>query len=263
MGVYLDTDSRFHRDGAAYSLECPHCGAESHMRVGSVPDFRQMQMHRPKQIGIALHCEACNKPVFIRYRVRSYQPHKIEFMPGGQQIERPAETFSHQYLPPAVAETFRDALGCYSNDFRNAFAVMCRRTALAAFESLGDRGKMRCYEQASEIQRLADIRDEDFEIVRKIIFEMELEKSGAVPSLTHMQTIILLETMKDMLHQAYVRGGKLQKALQLRRYFAEQAEEATSGGTRVTEDHADLRETKETRQQDSMIVRAVDRAGGT
>jgi len=32
---------------------------------------------------------------------------------------------------------------------------------------------------------------------------------------------ILLETMKDMLHHAYVRRGRLQKTLRMRRYFAD------------------------------------------
>jgi hypothetical protein len=48
------------------------------MRVGSVPDFTQMQIHRPKQVGIALHCDACNMPVFLRYGVKDYRAGQIE-----------------------------------------------------------------------------------------------------------------------------------------------------------------------------------------
>ncbi len=253
MAIYLDADNNFHRDDAASNVECPHCGIRSHMRVGSVPDFAQMQIHRPKQAGIALQCDACNMPVFFRYGVREYRASRIEFFASGYQIERPAESFSFGYLPAAVADAFKDALGCYTNDLQTAFAVMCRRTVLATFDDLGNRGKLKCYEQVNEIQKLANIEADDFDIVRRIIFEMELAKTTDVPKITHMQAVILLETMKDMLHQVYVRGGKLQKALQLRRYFAEQADLA---GKYVSLQQSD-QETTAVQDDDSIIVRAI------
>jgi hypothetical protein len=228
------------------------------MRVGSVPDFAQMRIHRPKQAGIALHCDACDMPVFFRYGIREYRARRIEFFARGYQIERPAESFSYGYLPAAVADAFKDALGCYTNGLLTAFAVMCRRTVLATFDELGDRGKLKCYEQVNEIQKLAHIEADDFDIVRSIIFEMELAKTTDSPTITHMQAAILLETMKDMLHQVYVRGGKLQKALQLRRYFAEQADLAEK------EMSAPQSEQKTTavREDDSIIVRAIKHADG-
>lgn len=257
MTVYLDTENRFHRDGAAQSLECPHCGILSHMRIGSTPDFGQMQIQQPAFIGIALQCDACKMPVFVRYRIRDYGLDRIEFFPGGQQIEKPPESFSYGYLPSVVADTFKEALGCYSSDLPYAFATMCRRTALVTFDSLGERGKLKCYEQVQEIQQLAGIEPRDFEIVRKIIFEMDLDDGAAVPTLSHMQTIILLETMKDMLHQAFVRGGKLQKALQLRRYFAEQARPPD---TRAKDHGADRSRADDRAEQESIIMRVLDRA---
>jgi len=258
MAVYLDADNIFHRDGGASSIECPHCGIPSHMRVGSAPDFAQMQIHRPKQAGIALQCDACNMPVFFRYGVREYRASRIEFFASGHQIERPTESFSYGYLPAAVADAFKDALGCYTNDLQTAFAVMCRRTVLTTFDDLGDRGKLKCYEQVNEIQKLANIEADDFDIVRKIIFEMELAKTSDLPTITHMQAVILLETMKDMLHQVYVRGGKLQKALQLRRYFAEQADLA---GKDISEKQSE-QEMAAVQDDQSIIVRVINRADG-
>lgn len=255
MGVYLDTDNRFHRAGATTSLQCPHCGIHAHMRVGSVPDFTQMQIHRPKQVGIALHCEACNMPVFLRYGVKDYRARQIEFFTSGHQIERPTETFSYDYLPALVADAFKDALGCYTNSLLTAFAVMCRRTVLAAFDELGEQGKIKCYEQVNEIQQLANIDAGDFDMVRTIIFETDLAKTTDIAKINPMQAAILLETMRDMLYQVFVRGGKLQKALQLRRYFAEQAEQHNEAG-------AAAQETTTVPDNDSIIVRAMKRANG-
>lgn len=259
MAVYLDAENRFHRDGAPTSFECPHCGIRSHMRVGSVPDFAQMQIHRPKQVGIALQCDACNMPVLFRYSVREYRHNRIDFFAGGYPLERSVETFGNGYLPSTVANAFTDALGCYSNGLMNAFAVMCRRTVLAAFDELGDRGKLKCYEQVNEIQQLANIETGDFDIVRRIIFEMSLDKITDAPIITHMQAVILLETMKDMLYQVYVRGGKLEKALQLRRYFAEQAEQAQPTGKDLAP-HQSEKETTAVQDDSSIIVRAMKHA---
>jgi hypothetical protein len=260
MGIYLDPGNKFHRDEVAQSLECPHCGAGSSMRAGGVPNFGQLQARRPHEIGIVFQCDVCNKPVFMRYRVRDYRSDRIELAAGEPLSERSVETFPLQYLPDDVAKNFADTLGCYSHEFHNAFAVMCRRTAMAMFDSLGDRGKLQCYDHAAEIQRLAQIAPRDFELVRHILFEMDLDKAAATPVLTRMQAAVLLEVIKDMLHQAYVRGAKLRRALELRRYFADQTE-AARGIERPDKDDCVDPESDKGADRASMIVRVMNRAG--
>jgi hypothetical protein len=58
-----------------------------------------------------------------------------------------------------------------------------------------------------------------------------------------------------MLYQVFVRGGKLQKALQLRRYFAEQAEQYKEVGPAG-------KETTTAQDDNSIIVRAMKHANG-
>ena len=258
MAAYLNVDNRFDRDGEASTIDCPHCGIRSHMRVAGLPDFAQLQIYRPKQVGITLQCDACDMPVFFRYVVREYRTRRIEFFPSGYPVERPAETFDYRYLPAPVADAFKGALGCYSNGLMTAFVVMCRRTILAIFGELGDPGKLKCYEQANEIQKLANIDREDFDRVRGIIFEMDLDKATDTPNVSPMQAIILLETMKDLLHQVYVRGGKLQKALELRRYFVEQAHLSE----KYIADNPPEKIKASTQDDDSIIVRAMKHANG-
>jgi hypothetical protein len=98
------------------------------------------------------------------------------------------EAFGFDYLPAEVAAVFRDAVGCYQHDLSIAFASMCRLTAQAVFRDLGehDRG-------AGE---------------------------SMPPSLDRVQAAILLETVKDLLYQAYIRGEKLRRVLKMRRLFA-------------------------------------------
>ena len=50
----------------------------------------------------------------------------------------------------------------------------------------------------------------------------------APPHLDATSAPVVLEVMKDLLYEAYVRKGRLQQALMVRRYFAEEsAEELT------------------------------------
>jgi hypothetical protein len=43
-----------------------------------------------------------------------------------------------------------------------------------------------------------------------------------MPELGAFESGVLLELVKDMLYQAYVRKGKLQQAMMVRRFFAEE-----------------------------------------
>ena len=71
---------------------------------------------------------------------------------------------------------------------------------------------------------MADIDNESFTVLRKIIFDQDGEEQSGMPIIDAAQSGILLEVMKDMLYQAYVRWGKLQQSVMMRRYFLDQAE---------------------------------------
>jgi len=224
VAVYLDSRNAFHRDGSANSLECPHCAAVAHMSLIASPDFAQLKALRPNETGLVLSCDSCNQPVFLRYRVREYRGDQIEFYPRAQEVEKPPESFSFNYLPEKVAAYFKDALGCYSNGLMIAFPTLCKSTAQAVFADLGERGKLRIFDQVAEVQKLGEIDDTTFNIVRRVIFDSETNNADPLPIVTRAEAAVLLETMKDMLYQAYIRKGKLRKALSMRRFFAEQAE---------------------------------------
>jgi hypothetical protein len=221
MTASINADGRFERDGGTGTMECPHCGAIGPMTVTAYPAFNKLKAERPAQVGIVLQCSGCKAPVFLRYRTRAWRDDRVELHPLPQPVEQPPERFSLSYLPPAVAARFREALACFSSGLWQAFAAMCRQTARAVFDDVGDAGRLRVYDLVAEVQDLGDIDEATFNAVRRIIFDPDAGKQE--PEYDRRQAAVLLETMKDLLTQTYVRRAKLRQALKVRRFFANQA----------------------------------------
>jgi len=230
MSVYLDTNNVLKRDATASLLRCPHCGATGTMPVSAAPDFDDLQRSRPERIGVVLECSACHTPVFLRYRVQGFLPDRIDLDPAAEELERMAEKFAWQYLPATVAAPFRDALGCYANNLLMAFAAMCRQTARAVFAERGERERLRLFDEVSEIRELAGVDEAAFDVVRRVIFDTDLDRGGRPPDISRTEAALLLETMKDLLYQHYVRGARLRRNLALRQFFAtaDDAEDQTA-----------------------------------
>lgn len=199
-------------------LECPYCGIYAHMSPQSVPDVDAVLASRPKHVGIVCQCDACKAPVFLRFGVREYGESSVELLQNFIELERPRERFSFSYLPRETEMLFREALSCYSNNNFNAFASMCRRAAVSSFAAMGDAGKLRAYDETMIAQDIAGIDDASFEPVKRVIFE-----SGPdIPLLGRREAGILLEVLKDLFYQCFVRRGKLTRAIKVRRFFVEE-----------------------------------------
>lgn len=221
MTAAITADGRFERSGGTGTMECPHCGAVGPMTVTAFPAFDKLKAERPTQVGVVLQCAACKAPVFLRYRTRAWRDDRVELNPLPQPVEHPPERFSLSYLPPAVAARFREALACYTSGLWQAFAAMCRQTARVVFDDVGDAGRLKIFDLVAEVQDLGAIDDATFNAVRRVIFEPEAGKGE--PEFDRRQAAALLETMKDLLTQTYVRKAKLRQALKVRRFFANQA----------------------------------------
>lgn len=221
MTASITADGRFERDGGTGTMECPHCGAIGPLVVTAFPAFGRLAAERPAQVGVVLQCAACKSPVFLRYRTRAWREDRVDLHPLPQPVENPPERFSLSYLPPAVAARFREALACYSSGLWQAFAAMCRQTARAVFDDVGDAGRLRIFDLVAEVQDLGSIDERTFDAVRRIIFDPDAGRQE--PEYDRRQAAVLLETMKDLLTQTYVRRAKLRQALKVRRFFANQA----------------------------------------
>ena len=202
-------------------LECPYCSVYAHLTPQSIPDVTELLKNKPKHIGLVYECDACHAPVFLRFAVKEYSENAAELYQNFIELERPKERFPFSYLPKHTEVLFREALSCYSNNNFNAFASMCRRSARSAFRELGDGGKLRAFDDAIVAQHIAEIDDDSFEPIKAVLFDTGDEET--LPTLNRMQSGVLLEVLKDMFYQSFVRRGKLTRAIKVRKLFVQGA----------------------------------------
>ena len=220
MTIILDDNQGIRSEGdEQIGLECPYCGVYSHMRPQAVPRASDLLATRPKHVGIVYQCDACRAPVFLRFATKSFGDNEVELYRNFFELERPKERFAFSYLPRDTETLFREALACYSANQFNAFASMCRRSAASAYGALGEGGKLRAYEEAMIAQDIAGIDDDSFAPVKAVLFGAGEEEN--LPLLNRVQAGILLEVLKDMFYQLFVRRGKLTRALKVRRFFVQ------------------------------------------
>ena len=223
MSVYIDLASRLNHDQADnLAVTCPHCQVVAHITPVAIPRFEDLAVHKPRQVGVVYLCDNCHSPIFLRFTARSYGPARIDLSPQFTEIERAREKFSFAYIPEDVELLFREALSCFAQGAFNAFASMCRRTAHAMFADLGESGKLRLFDELNEVRELAGIAPELFAKLRTVLFGSDPEAQAPLPLLDGYEGGILLEVAKDLLYEAYVRKGKLQQAIMVRRFFLDE-----------------------------------------
>jgi hypothetical protein len=223
MSVHIDESSRLvHDQEQTLAVSCPHCEVVSHVTPSAVPRFEDLQAHKPKQVGVVYRCDACGSPVFTRFMVRMYGPSRVELAPQFTEVERAREKFSFTYLPPEVESLFKEALACFSAGAFNAFASMCRRSAQAVFTDLGEGGKLRLFDELNTTRDLAGLPAETYGKLKAILFGSESDPRPNPPPLDSYEAGIVLEVVKDVLYEAYVRKGKLRQAILVRRFFLDE-----------------------------------------
>jgi len=223
MSVHVDSSGRLHHDQErSFALNCPQCQVFSHITAVSVPSYSELVANRPSHVGIVYRCDSCNAPIFLRFAVKMYAANRVELANNFVELERAREKFNFTYLPEESEPVFREALGCYSAGYFNAFASMCRRTAQVVFADLGENGRLRIFNQINEAREMAEIDTDTFAVVKKVLFGTDADAPPSMPEIGAYEAGVLLELIKDMLYQAYVRKGKLQQAMMVRRFFAEE-----------------------------------------
>lgn len=226
MPIFVNRDGEFHHDhGQHFALTCPSCGVFSHMTPIAIPDFGELTRHKPPETGVVFRCDNCNSSVFLRFPVKAYTEEHVELSANFSEVERPQERFDFTYLPEELEVLFREALACYGMNALNAFASMCRRAIQCVFKDLGESGKIRIFEQCNEIRILAEVEGPTFNAVRRVLFDTDAAREG-MPLVSAIEAGVLMEFMRDILYESYVRKGRLQQAMMMRRYVAEQSDEA-------------------------------------
>lgn len=218
MTMYLSKDNSL--EGVSdrnVTLTCPKCLAFASASLISLPRYELLLRYKPNEVGLVYRCDSCSNPIFLRFPVRMYASDRVELSRNFEQIEKPAEKFDFTYLSEDVERDFREALIAYAQSAYNAFASMCRRTAQTMFRELGESGKMRVFDQLTEVRDLADIDEDTFRMIEKVLFDNDTERPPNIPTIESETAGVMLEVMKDILYESYVRKGKLQEAMTLRR----------------------------------------------
>jgi len=225
MAIILDRNQGLLlEDDEQIGLECPYCSVYSHMSPQSIPHADDLLQHQPKHVGLVYRCDACQAPVFLRFAVKEFSESRVELYRNFIELERPKERFAFSYLPKHTEVLFREALACYSGNNFNAFASMCRRSAASAFAALGEGGRLSAFEEIIAAQDIAEIDDETFAPIKTVLFDTGEDEE--LPLLNRSQAGILLEVLKDMFYQCFVRRGKLTRAIKVRRFFVQESNNA-------------------------------------
>ena len=215
MSLYVKNNNSFEQ-AETVARECPHCGASAQLIPVSTPSYEALMQSRPRHAGICFRCAACNEPRFVRVAVRSFGPDRIELSSNIVDIERPRERFQFGYLPANVERLVREALDCYTADLFMAFAVMCRRTLQAARADVNANERQQVYDLFKDAVAVGEVDAQTGAVLETLLFgadEPELAPAAE-------EAAALVEIIKDVLYQRYVRNAKLKAAVRMRRYFA-------------------------------------------
>ena len=196
------------------TLRCPHCGVVAGMTAISLPRFELLHRFELEEAGMVYRCDVCSKPVFLQFKVVLGDP--VTLSDAFTQLQSALEPFEHKYLGLDVAADFREALTCYAHNCWNAFAAMCRRCLQSVAADLGVTGTSKVETQIRELKEMGVVDDETFEQLRQIVLSGHDGAHPHLPALSPERAAVLLELMKDVLYQLYVRPGKVKEAAALR-----------------------------------------------
>jgi len=189
------------------------------MTAISRPDFTALKACRPSHTGLVFLCLRCQSPVFVRYKIEAIGADEITLHPVPETRAKAEDKLNLNYLPDTVRKNFLDAHGCYQHGLYQAFALMCRQTAEAVINDLGEQGKLKVFDQVETLRDMVELDTRMFHTVSRAIFG---DEGLGQPSndMSRSEASVLLEVMKDILYQLYVREARLKRALKMRSFFA-------------------------------------------
>jgi hypothetical protein len=219
VAIYVKNNNDFEQTEPIVR-ECPHCGAQAPLVPIATPGFAELSAARPQHAGVAFRCAVCNEPRFARAAVRSFGEDRIVLSANLVEVERSKEHFQYNYLPERVQRLLREAFGCYTADLFLAFAILCRRTVTLS-QATGAASQNPAFENLfGDAVTLGQIDTATRATLHEVLFG-----SDAEPEIDADQAAVLIEIIKDMFQQRFVRTAKLRRAIKMRRYFASEAEQ--------------------------------------
>jgi len=216
VAIYVKNNNDFEQTEPIIR-ECPHCGAQAPLVPIATPGFAELDAARPQHAGVAFRCAVCNEPRFARTAIRSFGKDRIVLSANLVEVERSKEHFQYNYLPERLQRLLREAFGCFTADLYFAVAILCRRAVALAGET--DAAGVPLARMFDDSIRFGEIDDATGNVLHEVLFG-----AGDEREINADQAAVLIEIVKDMFQQSFVRRAKLRRAIQMRRFFASQAE---------------------------------------
>jgi hypothetical protein len=210
-----DGNSFQHLVDNPFELRCPHCSVMTSAVPIAIPRFELVHRFNLEETGMALRCSSCNKAVFVRFDVLSRST-TIWLSREYELVSAALEPFDLKYLEGNVREDFIEALQCYAHSCLNAFASMSRRCMQSMCEQLGTTGTTKVQNQLNDLKSMGLTDDETFEQLKAIMLTGHDGAHPHLPSMTKERAAVLLELLKDVLYQLFVRPAKIKEANALR-----------------------------------------------
>jgi len=220
--AHIDPQTQLPSDYRNIALTCPHCRTVTHLTPVATPNFAEISRRKPKEVGVVFLCDSCAEPIFLKFAARAYTPQGVELADEFVEVEPAPEIFPLTYLPKEAHGLFQEALTCYTAGCFNAFGAMCRCTAQSLFRERGERGKLELFDTLQEIRELAALDDVSFAVLRAVLFGSDSDPWPHQPVMSAERAGILLEVMRDLLYQTFVRGTRLRHAMTLRKFIVPQ-----------------------------------------
>jgi hypothetical protein len=198
------------------SRECPHCGAHAQLIPLATPSFDRLMLSRPRHVGLVFSCAACGEPRFARAATRAFDADRIELSANLIEVERARERFQYGYLTTDIERLLREAFDCYTAGCYTAFALLSRHAVETALSSADDAVRRRWHELLRDVLKIAEVDGDTARAIEAAVFG----DPHTLPVIGADEAAVLIEAVKDIFYQAYVRTAKLQAAMKMRRFFA-------------------------------------------
>jgi hypothetical protein len=212
-------DDRICHDAGNLNPGCPHCQKQTALTPLSRPDFATIKACKPAITGLCFLCLTCRKPVMVRYSVKHIGETEIELAPVPLPESRQDDRINLNYLPTSVQKPYTDAVGCYQHELIQPFGLMCKQTIDAVIKDLGEGGKLKVFNHLEELRDVFNVEPHIFATIGEVLFDNKRSLAGT-NVFGRNEAAVLLEALKDLLYQFYIRKARLQRAVSMRQFFA-------------------------------------------
>ncbi len=161
-----------------------------------------------REIMVTYHCDACLKPIPVRYDVVDWDPTRVDRAALALPVVEP---FDFEHVPESVAHEVREALACLSVGAHNGFGAMSRRAVRALIDDLGGDGAARVEAQLGEMLSLSGLAG-DWEALARGVLLPPGAGAMELPDMDAKRAAVLLSLLRDLAYQLYTRPGRVRAA---------------------------------------------------